>query len=657
MSLEIKVDNKVYKLNEEYIVTKVIDFNYIFAKHTTTFETVRLNIKDLSSHPIENKDDNIVFEDLSQIPKKKLDEAKKRYEAIKPIIGCKSRKEVESRAKELSVSPTTLYNWLRAYQSSGQLSSLLMLKIKGGKGKSRLSKEQDEIIDLVLNEHYLTKLKPSVSRIYEIIVSKCKNANVNAPSRVTVRRRVNALSEKLVLKKREGKKAIEKFELNKGDYPDGLYPLHVLQIDHTKADIILVDDEHRQELGRPWITMAIDIYSRMVAGFYISFEAPGYFATGQTLYNSMISKDKLQEKYQFKADWNVWGIPNMIHMDNAKEFRGIDLQQVCDEYNINIVWRPVGKARFGGHIERLLGSLSKYIHTLDGTTFSGIVQKREYDPQKNASMSLSEFEEWLTILIADVYHQKVHSQIGMTPIQKYEEGIFGSKNQPPRGLPKKIEDEQFLLVNLLPKEERTIQKYGIQIDNIYYYSEVLNAWIDKYDTIRGKKVKKTFIVRRDPRDISNIWFYNPNVKKYYMIPYRNTKLPKVSIWEYRTALNYLKKQEDRQYKEDEVFEALDRLRNLAFEAKTKTKTHRKSIDRVSKLYEKISSTETYTSENIEVIPPEDKNFSPNSNELQEKYVHENTPSKIKELEESWFDIEDIQPFENIDDNFNGTKGN
>lgn len=626
MSLEIKENAKVYKRDQEYIITKPIDFNYVFAKNVITLETERLAIQDLSSQPIEQLNSN-VHEDLSLIPEKKLKEAKQRYEAIKPIIGLRSRKAVEARAKELDMSPTTLYNWMRAYESSGQLSSLASLKIKGGKGKSRLSKEQDDIINLVLEEYYLTKLKPKMQRAYELIVTKCQQADVKVPSHSSVVRRINTLQEYQVRKRREGKKAVEKFEMNQGEYPDGLYPLHVLQIDHTKADIILVDDEFRQELGRPWITMAIDVYSRMVAGFYISFEAPGYFATGQTLYNAMLPKDKLKEKYAFESEWPLWGIPNMIHMDNAKEFRGIDLQNVCDEYGINIVWRPVGKARFGAHIERLLGTLSEYIHTLEGTTFSNTVSKRQYDSQKNATMTLSEFEKWLTILIADVYHKKIHSQLDTTPLQMYSNGIFGTKTQPPRGYPKRIEDERFLYINLLPKEERTIQPYGIQMDNIYYYGEVLNAWVDSFEIIRGHKVKRKFVIRRDPRDISNVWFFDPNAKKYYMIPYRNTRLPKVSIWEYRATQKHLKSLYNKDYNEDEVFEALERLRRMAYEAKNKTKTHRKTIDRISKLHQVANHRPQLTNKTA-------------------------TSIKINENQELKFEFDDIKPFDNIDDSHN-----
>ncbi|MFX4239906.1 Mu transposase C-terminal domain-containing protein [Aliarcobacter butzleri] len=632
MSLEIREGNKVYKLNNEYVITSIIDFNYVFAKNTSTFETERIAIKDLASKPLDMQKIN-VCEDLSLIPKKKLDEARKRYKAIKPLIGLNSRKEIEKRAKELQVSPTTLYNWLRDYNSTGQLSSLVQTKIKGGKGQSRLTNEQDEIIDIVLKEYYLTNLKPTVSRTYEEVVIRCKNAKIKPPSQVTVRRRVNSLSEKLVLKKRIGKNEAEKLEINKKEYPDGLYPLHILQIDHTKVDIILVDDEYRQELGRPWITVAIDVYSRMVAGFYISFEAPGYFGTGQALYNAIVPKDEIKEKYQFTSDWNVWGIPKALHMDNAKEFRGIDLQHTCEEYGIDIIWRPVARPRYGAHIERLLGTLNDYIHVLEATTFGDISERKNYNSEKKANMTLNEFEKWLTRLIADVYHKNIHSQLEMSPIQKYRDGIMGTPSQPPKGLPKIVEDKQLLQINLLPKFERTIQKYGIQLDTIYYYSEVLNVWIESFEMIRGKKIKRKFIVRRDPRDISKIWFYNPDSKKYYLLPYRNSRLPKTSIWEFTTAQKYLKKQKNIEYDENEIFEALIKLREIAQEAKNKTKSHRKNIDRVNKL--KKHSPEINITHKI---------LTSNNDFNSASLPNKNTPIK-----EEWFDLENLTPFNGIDD--------
>ena len=188
-----------------------------------------------------------------------------------------------------------------------------------------------------------------------------------------------------------------------------------MQIDHTKLDIILVDDHHRRPIGRPWITLAIDVFSRMVAGFYVSFDPPGALATGLCLAHAILPKEQWLAKRDIEAEWPVWGFPKTLHMDNAKEFRGLMLQRACAEYGIDIDWRPVARPHFGGHIERLLGTASKEIHTLPGTTFSNPQQRGSYDSEGKAALTLSEFEAWLAVYVTQVYHQRKHSSLGMSP--------------------------------------------------------------------------------------------------------------------------------------------------------------------------------------------------------------------------------------------------
>jgi putative transposase len=47
-------------------------------------------------------------------------------------------------------------------------------------------------------------------------------------------------------------------------------PLEIVQIDHTKVDIVVVDEQTREPIGRPWITLAMYLFSRMVTGFHLS---------------------------------------------------------------------------------------------------------------------------------------------------------------------------------------------------------------------------------------------------------------------------------------------------------------------------------------------------------------------------------------------------
>jgi putative transposase len=52
------------------------------------------------------------------------------------------------------------------------------------------------------------------------------------------------------------------------------HALEVVQIDHTPVDVIVVDEAHRLPIGGPWLTLAIDVATRVVVGFYVSLEAP-----------------------------------------------------------------------------------------------------------------------------------------------------------------------------------------------------------------------------------------------------------------------------------------------------------------------------------------------------------------------------------------------
>ena len=51
-------------------------------------------------------------------------------------------------------------------------------------------------------------------------------------------------------------------------------PLEQVQIDHTVIDLIVVDDRDRQPIGRPYLTLAIDVFTRCVIGMVVTLEAP-----------------------------------------------------------------------------------------------------------------------------------------------------------------------------------------------------------------------------------------------------------------------------------------------------------------------------------------------------------------------------------------------
>lgn len=566
----------VYSESGQFQVIQIIDLNYLLCENVVTKEVKRLRIDDLSVEPVNDKQASPVAA-LDALPDKDWKIAQERLEIIRPLVHKEGRtkEDVDCIAANHGLHRNTLYKWLRLYESEGLLSSLTP-KTRKDSGTKKLSNESEAIISACIEEEYLSKQRKSVTNLYLEIKRQCRNAGIDAPHINTVRNRVNQLSGELKIRKRfSAKKAHESLHMNLGSFPHADHPLSVVQIDHTQLDIILVDEIHRLPLMRPWVTMAIDVYSRMVVGFYVSFDPPGAVSVGSCLSHAILPKEHWLVENEIDAAWPCWGFPRTVHADNAKEFRGRMLQLACDQYGINLEWRPVARPHFGAHIERLLGTFAKRIHALPGTTFSNTKDREGYDSEKLSALTLKEFERWLGLLIVQSYHNSFHTGINCTPMAKYEEGILGGNRSRGIGLPARVKDEETLRLNFLPFVERTIQAYGVQIDNVHYYHDVLRIWINATEE-GNSKLKRKFIFRRDPRDISTVWFYDPQLQMYYPIPYRNTSLPAVTIWEFNAALSKLKEEGRSAVDEDTIFDAIEKMRAIESSAVSDTKKARRA---------------------------------------------------------------------------------
>src|SRR4029453_4234105 len=90
------------------------------------------------------------------------------------------------------------------------------------------------------------------------------NTKLAPPHYNTIRNRIAAIAERERHKKRLGATAPRRrHSAYPFHFPGADWPLAVVQIDHTKFDIMLVDDIHRLCIGRPWGTLAIDLFTRV----------------------------------------------------------------------------------------------------------------------------------------------------------------------------------------------------------------------------------------------------------------------------------------------------------------------------------------------------------------------------------------------------------
>jgi putative transposase len=578
--IELIVDSTVIHDGKEYRVKNITGVDSLLCQNVEDDVYKHLKLSEISLTKDENE--RTYHKDLNEYSEEEWEIANSRFSHILPLLENKSYRtdnDYRQVAEGAGVGVATIYNWMRAFQKSGMLHSLVPDKVGKKKGVQLLSSDTEVIIKSVIDEYYLNKQRYSIPFVISEVKLRCRTANVTPPHSNTIRNRIKNLSRQVVVKSRQGVDvARDTFSPIRGNFPGANTPHAVVQIDHTPANIIVVDSEFRLPLGRPWITVGIDVYTRMVVGLYVSMEAPSALGVGLCISNALLPKESFLKERNVPGEWPVWGKMDKLHVDNAKEFRGKMLKNACQEYQIDLTLRPVMLPHYGGHIERLMGVSSEEFHTLPGTTFSNIQQRKGYDSDKKSALTLEELETHYIDFIVNVYHLKIHSSIGMPPIEKWKRAILGDDNNLGVGLPSFPNDPERIKLDFMPYFERSVQRYGIQIDQIFYYHESLNPWINYLDENDTKR-KKKFIVRRDPRDLSKVYFYEPNSKTYYTIPYRNMAHPAINLWELREAKKRLKDIGDEAVDEDVIFEAIQRMRLKAEESVIKTKAARRAVAR------------------------------------------------------------------------------
>lgn len=474
-----------------------------------------------------------------------------------------NRVQLEDAMLRLKLGRSALYKLLHRYKQRPQTSSLLPWKRGRGRDVRLLGGEQEDLLQDCIRDFYLTRERPSLAALMREVKRRFFERQWSIPAYQTVKRRVVALDPRFVSTKRDGaKKAREKFGPVLVSTLRADAPMDVVQIDHTQADIIVVDQEHRKSIGRPWLTLAIDVATRAVVGFSISLEPPSTLSVSLVLSHLVLSKESwLADRELHNLDWPMGGLPKMIHVDNAQEFHSQVLLRGCQEYGIILEHREPGQPHYGGHIERLIGTMMGEVHFLPGTTFSNPTQKGDYDAEARAALSLPELERWLALQIAGIYHLSRHSALQMTPLRAWQEGV--AKRKQPIRYP--ISPDGFFL-DFLPAVRRKVQKDGIHFHNIRYWHSVLSPW--------AGRLEKSLWVKFDPRNLERLHVQDPD-GRYWPIPYADLRQPPIALWELLDARKRLREQGKTDAQERALFTNILEQRRVVNEAISRSKERRK----------------------------------------------------------------------------------
>jgi putative transposase len=509
--------------------------------------------------------------ELSTVDAAAWDEARRCLPVIRRLAKnpARTRSDVLTAAAELGCGPTHAYALLRRYLADAWLTSLLPRRRGPERGISLLDQEVDALIGEVIDAVYLTRQRPRIAHLIEEVRRRCIGEGLPIPSRKAITARLRTRSAREVVAKREGPKAARDRYLPAVGSLEAHWPLSLIQIDHTLVDVIVVDSVTRAPIQRPWLTLAIDVCTRCVAGFHVSLEPPSATSVALCLSHVALAKESWLAERGIDAVWPVRGIPERLHLDNAKEFRSEALKRGCEQYGIAIDYRPVRTPHYGGHIERLIGTMMGKVHLLPGTTFSDVRAKGDLNPDRTAAMTLDEVERWLGHAVAGVYHRDLHRGIGITPLAAWKHGTTGDGVMLGRGEPMAVADPRRFLIDFLPIARRRVRRDGVALHSIAYWADVLSTWIGHPEPM---------IIRYDPRDLSRIYLLGPD-GTYYDLSYRDLRRPPISLWEHRLALKRLRDDGRALVDEAAIFRTIEAMRAIADDAVRATKTARRQRER------------------------------------------------------------------------------
>jgi putative transposase len=398
---------------------------------------------------------------------------------------------------ETGVTARTFYRWLARYREaeasygSGYL-GLLPESGKRGNRAPRLSEASRHLMEEILDQDYETLKQKTRYASWVGLKLSCEAKAIPAPSYQTFCVAVDKRPSFSQTLKRQGRRASYQlktfyWELDQKTPRHGDRPFEIAHIDHTELDIQLVCSRTSQVLGRPWLTLLSDAFSRRTLAFYLTFDPPSYRSCMMTL------RECVRRLGRF---------PQILVVDGGREFASTYFETLLARYECTKKVRPPAQARFGSVCERLFGTTNtRFVHNLLGNTqITCNVRQvtKSVNPQGQAAWPLAALYDRLGEYLYEIYDTIQHPALGQSPREAYLSGLAASGQRPQRQI---AYDQEFLICTLptTPKGTAKVSPgRGVKLNHIFYWSDVLRD-----PTIEGQQVE----VRYDPFDAGIAYAY------------------------------------------------------------------------------------------------------------------------------------------------------
>lgn len=547
--------------------------------------------------------------DLAKLTPQQKEEAIDRYEVIRPLLKLKREgkltgEDIQNQADENGVTTRTIYRWLQREEEKGW-KGLIAKDYKKGQRQSRLEPEVEEIIQKTIKEYM--KNHTSYHDCWKTVHDECEERGYRPPSYRAIRRRIR----KSPAKERKGKQGgFIKHEMSQtvqGQLHGNIkHPLEFIQMDHALLNIYLVDQINKKIRQRPYLTLGIDVRTRMIYTWFLDFKRPNSVTVAKAILRGFLPKDEEMKKFNIDLSFPIHGVPQTIEYDNAKEFDSRHVKEFCLLHGIeNPQFREVKRPDRGAFVERMVRTIKdSWMRPLPG--YFPRNRPEGIKPTKEAKMTFPEFEEWLIKQFVK-YHYESHSGledeygVERSPIEQYRLDMTHRKPFLPA-------DSHLLPFEIYPAKTRKLRPEGINWGRCRYNNDGDSKKLLKIRA-RNQGETKTVVMRYDPEDVTSILVYDDVEREYVRVGVSGGVLKKfvdkypgiaITLSEFQNIKKELKKKGQRETP-DEVEKLVKAIKRIEEEIKKRPlrKSKKKDKTREPKSKEKTDEEQAISEDGRE----------------------------------------------------------
>lgn len=466
---------------------------------------------------------------------------------------------VKRAASKAETGPKSIYRYLRNYWRGGKRRNALLPDYSncGGRGKEKtchadvkrgrprtiqtnsedigmnITETDKALIRIAANEYYCKDDEKPVRKCYDQMIGEYYNRGYETDEDGNEKPIVPPVEERMTYgqfkywlhKFLDIKKAIvarkgrRKFNLRhrevlKSSTSDAFGPGHIFQIDATIADIYLVSSLDRKKIiGRPILYFVMDVFSRMIVGFYIGLSGPDYMGAAMAMQNAASGKVEFCRRYGITIDddeWPVAALPECLVADRA-ELLSNQSDQLTNGFGMKIMNTPSWRADFKGIVEQQFNRANvEVIKWSPGAVFKDSNERGTDDPRLGAKLTLDEFTRLIIYMILN--HNQTHcfksypllpemlsDGVSPVPIDLWEWGLTNRTGC------LRTYTQQELLRNLLPSAKASVTHEGISFKGMFYTCK--EAENEAWFTLARKSGNVCVKVSYDPRCLDKIYIH------------------------------------------------------------------------------------------------------------------------------------------------------